>query len=48
MFKWAKLRESGETIGPDDKDPATVASIIFNMLGSEENGTINKEQFIIG
>jgi hypothetical protein len=42
------MKKSGETYGPDDKDPATVASITFNLLGAEENETVNKEQFIIG
>jgi hypothetical protein len=41
------MRKSGETYGPDDKDPATVASITFDLFGVEENGTVNKEQFII-
>ncbi|CAF4909548.1 unnamed protein product [Rotaria sp. Silwood1] len=42
------FKKSGEMFGPDTKDPATVASEIFGLLGSEENGTLNKEQFILG
>ncbi|CAF4764752.1 unnamed protein product, partial [Rotaria sp. Silwood2] len=39
---------SGEKHEADDKDPATIADEILSLLRSEENGTVNKEQFIIG
>ncbi len=47
-LNWFKIKNSAETFGPDTKDPATVASITFNLLRVEENETVNIEQFIIG
>ncbi|CAM4818609.1 unnamed protein product [Rotaria magnacalcarata] len=47
-FNWFELAIFGQEHRPDDKDPATIASITFSLLGAEENETVNKEQFTIG
>ena len=47
-FYWFKITRSGEARDPDEKDPATIASEILSLCGSEENETVNKEQFIAG
>ncbi|CAM4888744.1 unnamed protein product [Rotaria socialis] len=48
VFITNMLALSGREHRLADKDPATIASITFNLLGAEENETVNKEQFIIG